>query len=45
MRFYEEMKDAKRKAPSKDKKPRELPKAGNYSSKELEKSKNTPWRN
>lgn len=31
-------------APKKDKKERQLPKQGSYTSKELEKTKQTPWR-
>jgi hypothetical protein len=31
-------------APKKERKERELPKQGSYTSKELEKTKQTPWR-
>jgi hypothetical protein len=44
MRFNEEAPKQKTAKKEASKKPRELPKAGSYSSKELEKSKSTPWR-
>jgi|TARA_B110000977_G_scaffold98533_1_gene129599 hypothetical protein len=44
MRFNEEAPKQKQVKKDANKKPREMTKAGAYSSKELEKSKTTPWR-
>jgi len=42
MRYNEQV--AENQAPKKDKTKRELPSQGSYTSKDLEKSKQTPWR-
>ncbi len=44
MRFNEEAPKQKQVKKEASKKPREMTKAGSYSSKELEKSKTIPWR-